>query len=52
MMLNSLGGDDWAAMETISWNSFDNTNVFSAFFVFDRDYQSDAEQGCPRAWKN
>ena len=34
MMLNSLGDDGWAAMETISWNSFDNTNVFSAFFFF------------------
>ena len=48
MMLNSLEGDNWLAMEDVSLDQFDTMNAFDEFYkVFDRDYQYDPEQELP-----
>ena len=40
MMLNSLEGDNWLAMEDVSLDRFDTMKAFDEFYkVFDRDYQ-------------
>ena len=45
MMLNSLEGDNWLAMEDVSLDRFDTMKAFDEFYkVFDRDYQYDPEQ--------
>ena len=44
MMLNSLEGDNWLAMEDVSLDRFDTMKAFDELFkVFDRDYQYDPE---------
>ena len=50
MMLNSLEGDNWLAMEDVS---LDRTmKAFDEFYkVFDRDYQYDPEQELPARMK-
>ena len=48
MMLNSLEGDNWLAMEDVSLDRFDTMNAFDEFYkVFDRDYQYNPEQELP-----
>ena len=48
MMLNSLEGDTWLAMEDVSLDQFDTMNAFDEFYkVFDRDHQYDPEQELP-----
>ena len=48
MMLNSLEGDNWLAMEDVSLDQFDTMSAFDEFYkVFDRDYQYDPEQELP-----
>ena len=48
MILNSLEGDNWLAMEDVSLDRFDNMKAFDEFHsVFDRDYQYDPEQELP-----
>ena len=48
MMLNSLEGDNWLAMEDVSLDRFDTMKAFDEFYkVFDRDYQYDPEQELP-----
>ena len=45
MMLNSLEGDNWLAMEDVSLDLFDTMKTFDEFSqVFDRDYEYDPEQ--------
>ena len=48
MMLNSLEGDKWLAMEDVSLDRLDTMKAFDEFYkVFDRDYQYDPEQELP-----
>ena len=48
MMLNSLEGDNWLAMEDVSLDRFDSMKAFDEFYtVFDRDCQYDPEQELP-----
>ena len=48
MMLNSLEGDNWLAMEDVSLHRFDTMKAFDEISqVFDRDYQYDPEQELP-----
>ena len=45
MMLNSLEGATWLAMEDVSLDRFDTMKSSDEFYkVFDRDYQYDPEQ--------
>ena len=48
MMLNSLEGDNWLAMEDVSLDQFDTMNAFDELHKApDRDYQYDPEQELP-----